>query len=132
MSGHLARPDGMYSKPFRCRAQVEASAPQGPKPRQVYFDARDELKPRLAEVAAMQTALKAAQDPGVAVQCEPEQATRREPEQATQQLKKSVSAGSAVFTLLARAGGTPGPPSRQTSREFAAEQGMLTPPGSAR
>lgn len=67
---------------------------------------------------------------------EPEQATQlaqQEPDlTAAANLKKSASAGSAVFALVARAGGTPGPPSRQTSREFAAEHGMLTPPGSAR
>ena len=47
-------------------------------------------------------------------------------------LKKVPSAGSAVFTLVARAGAVAGPPSRQTSGQFAAEHGMPTPPGSAR
>lgn len=49
-------------------------------------------------------------------------------------LKKAPSAraGSAVFTMVARAGAVAGPPSRQTSGQFAAEHGMPTPPGSAR
>ena len=49
-------------------------------------------------------------------------------------LKKapSAGAGSAVFTLVARAGAVAGPPSRQTSGQFAAEHGLPTPPGSAR
>lgn len=49
-------------------------------------------------------------------------------------LKKapSAGAGSAVFTMVARAGAVAGPPSRQTSGQFAIEHGMPTPPGSAR
>ncbi|CAL8472353.1 g11896 [Coccomyxa elongata] len=49
-------------------------------------------------------------------------------------LKKALSAGagSAVFTMVARAGAVAGPPSRQTSGQFAAEHGLPTPPGSAR
>jgi hypothetical protein len=53
-------------------------------------------------------------------------------EEASGELKKSASAGSAVFTLLARAGASPGPPSRQSSREFAAEHGIATPTEAAR
>lgn len=47
-------------------------------------------------------------------------------------LKKAPSASSAVFQLVARAGAVAGPPSRQTSGQFAAEHGLPTPPGSAR
>ena len=45
--------------------------------------------------------------------------------QAAAEPKKSP--GAPVFTLMARAGASPGPPSRQTSGQFAAEHGIGRP-----
>ena len=45
--------------------------------------------------------------------------------QAAAEPKKAP--GAPVFTLMARAGGTPGPPWRQTSGQFAAEHGISRP-----